>query len=121
MFRGDTDAHESVDDFETRRILGMHEADALELGVGSRPATLQETFNRFDTNGDGLLNAEEIMRGLKDLRLGFSPKDIAEVIRIASKGDKVRREETERRDREGGRERGRDMCVAVGKITSVSV
>ena len=108
MFRGDTDAHESVDDFETRRILGMHEADALELEVGSRPATLQETFNRFDTNGDGLLNAEEIMRGLKDLRLGFSPKDIAEVIRIASKGDKVRREETERRDREGGRERGRE-------------
>ena len=39
----------------------------------------------FDSDGNGLLNSEEIMRGLKSLNLGFSPKDIAELIRIANR------------------------------------
>jgi hypothetical protein len=68
-------------DLSTRAQLDAFNA-ALKRLKGRDPVAM---FSRFDTDGDGILNYAELQRCFDALRLGFSAREIADVVRLADK------------------------------------
>lgn len=45
----------------------------------------RKVFLRFDADGDQCLSYEELQRALEAMGLGFSPRDVAEIVRLADR------------------------------------
>jgi Ca2+-binding EF-hand superfamily protein len=59
--------------------------EALKKAVNEQNHDIYALFDRFDADGDGCLDYQEMQRLFEWVQLGFSPKDYYEVIRFADK------------------------------------
>jgi hypothetical protein len=47
----------------------------------------RKVFLRFDSDGDACLSYDELQRALQAMQLGFAPRDISEIVRLADRGN----------------------------------
>jgi Ca2+-binding EF-hand superfamily protein len=57
--------------------------EQVNKAIRARKLNPEDAFRKFDTTGDGFLSYDELQRAFAGMRLGFSPQDISEVIRLA--------------------------------------
>jgi len=48
---------------------------------------VRSVFARFDTDGDGIVSSEQLQRALEAMKLGFAPRDIADIARLADRNN----------------------------------
>jgi len=78
--------------FTAREEWHMLQSRALIYQVNSairskRNLDVRGVFARFDQDGDGSLSCEELQRALDSMKLGFAPRDITDITRLADQSN----------------------------------
>jgi Ca2+-binding EF-hand superfamily protein len=70
-----------MDSRRTRAVLEQV-IEAIRKAIKERHFDVYALFERFDADGDGYLDYKEMQQLFEWMRLGFSPKDVYEVVQL---------------------------------------
>lgn len=80
-----------TDKEEWGTLKGRSQIQQVETAIRSkRGLQTRRVLARFDTDNDGVLNYEELIRAFGAMNLGFSPRDLSDIVRLADQDNRGR-------------------------------